>query len=51
MVLGAMLVFVALLAVVGLYIGYRVHRSSQRIEGLAAATSLEARRVLSQHLP
>jgi len=33
-----MLVFVALLTAVGLYLAYRVHRTSQRIEGITAAT-------------
>lgn len=46
--LAAMLVFVALLALVGLYMGYRVHRASQRIEGITAATFLEVRKVLGQ---
>lgn len=51
MFMVAMLVFVAILGVVGLYIGYRVHRMSQQIEGITAATFLEARRVLSQYRP
>jgi len=44
--LAAMLVFVALLTAVGLYLAYRVHQTSQRIEGITAATFLEARKVL-----
>ena len=47
--LAAMLVFVALLTVVGLYMGYLVHQTSQRLEGITAATFLEVRKVLSQH--
>ena len=46
--LAAMLAFVALqVAVVG-YMGYRVHRASQRIEAIGAATFLEVRRVIGQ---
>ena len=43
-----MLGFVALLTVIGLYLGYRVHRASERIEAITAATFLEVRRVLGQ---
>ena len=46
--LGVMLGFVALLALIGLYMGYRVHRASERIEAITAATFLEVRRVLGQ---
>ena len=44
----------AMLAVVGLevaavgYMAYRVHRTSQRIEGIGAAVYLEVRKVLGQ---
>jgi hypothetical protein len=30
------------------YLAYRAHRSAQQIEGLTAATFLEARKVLAQ---
>jgi hypothetical protein len=33
------------------YLAFRVHRASQQIEGMTAATFLEARRVLSQYRP
>ena len=46
--LAACLIFVALLTLVGLYMGYRVHRASERIEGITAATYLEVRKVLGQ---
>lgn len=46
--LAAMLVLVALeVSVVG-YMAYRVHRTSERIEAIGAATFLEVRRVLGQ---
>jgi hypothetical protein len=46
--LAAMLAFVGFqVAVVG-YMAYRVHRASQRIETIGAATFLEVRRVLGQ---
>jgi hypothetical protein len=44
----------AMLAVVGLevawvgYMAYRVHRTSERLEGLSAAVYLEVRKVLGQ---
>ena len=47
----AMLVFVAFLNLVGLYLVYLVHRSSKQIEGLTAATFLEARRALERYRP
>jgi hypothetical protein len=48
-ILGIMLVLIVLqVSFVG-YLAYRVYRASQQIEGLTAATFLEARRVLSQH--
>ena len=46
--LAAMLVIVAVQGVISLYIGYRVWRKSERIEGLTAAVYLEARKILSQ---
>ena len=46
--LVAMLGFVAFLTLVGLYLGYLVHRASERIEGITAATYLEVRKVLGQ---
>ncbi|MBI2205349.1 MAG: hypothetical protein HYU41_15985 [Candidatus Rokubacteria bacterium] len=50
--LAAMLGLVAFEVLVGIivsgYFAYRIHRSSQQIEGLTAATFLEARRALSQ---
>jgi len=47
-VLAVVLAFVVLqVSFVG-YLTYRVHRTSERIEGLTAATFLEARRVLTQ---
>ena len=50
-ILGVVLGFVVLqVSFVG-YLAYRVYRTSQQIEGLTAATFLEARRVLSQHRP
>ena len=33
---------------VAIYLAYRVHKSSQQIEGLTAATYLEARRALER---
>ena len=30
------------------YFGYQIHKSAERIEGLTAATYLEARKALSQ---
>ena len=47
--LAAVLAFVALLNVFGLYLVYRVHQSSQQIEGLTAATYLEARKALERY--
>ena len=47
--LAAMLGFVAPLTVIGLYMGYRVHQTSQHLDGITAATFLEVRKVLSQH--
>jgi hypothetical protein len=50
-VMMALLVFVAVqVSFVG-YLAYRVHKASQQIEGITAATFLEARRVLSQYRP
>ena len=50
-ILAGMLVFVVIqVSFVG-YLAYRAHRSSQQIEGLTAATYLEARRALSQYRP
>lgn len=47
----AILVFVvAQVSFVG-YLAWRAFRLSQQIEGITAATFLEARRVLSQHRP
>ena len=46
--LAAMLVIVAVQGVISLYIGYRVWRKSEPIEGLTAAVYLEARKILSQ---
>lgn len=50
--LAVMLGLVAFEVLVGIivsgYFAYRIHRSSQQIEGLTAATFLEARRALSQ---
>ena len=47
----AILVFVALqVAFVG-YLVFRAHQTAKQIEGLTAATFLEARRVLTQHRP
>jgi hypothetical protein len=44
----ALLAFVVLqVSFVG-YLAYRAHRTCQRIEGITAATVLEARRVLTQ---
>lgn len=34
--------------VVALYIGYRVYKKSEQIEGVTAAIYLEARKILSQ---
>lgn len=42
------LVFLGLLNVYGLYLVYLVHQSSKQIEGLTAATFLEARRALER---
>ena len=48
-ILGAMLVFVVIqVAFVG-YLAWRAFRLSQQIEGITAATFLEASRVLSQY--
>lgn len=46
--LAAMLVIVAVQGVISLYIGYRVWRKSESIEGVTAAVYLEARKILSQ---
>jgi hypothetical protein len=47
----AILVFVASqVAFVG-YLVYRAHQTAKQIEGITAATFLEARRVLSQYRP
>ncbi|MBI4587986.1 MAG: hypothetical protein HY725_04050 [Candidatus Rokubacteria bacterium] len=46
--LAAMLAIVAVQGVIALYIGYRVYRKSERIEGLTAAVYLEARKILTQ---
>lgn len=51
MFMTAILAFVVLqVSFVG-YLAYRAHRSAQQIEGLTAATYLEARRALSQYRP
>ncbi len=44
----AMLAIVAVQGVISLYIGYRVWRKSEQIEGITAAIYLEARKILSQ---
>jgi len=44
--IAAMLVFVGLLAAGGLGLVYRVYRTAERIEGITAATYLEARKIL-----
>ena len=44
----AVLAFVAILDVWGLYLVYKVHRSSEKIEALTATAYLEARKALSQ---
>ncbi len=46
--LAAMLVIVAVQGVISLYIGYKVWRKSERIEGVTAAVYLGARKILSQ---
>ncbi len=46
--MAAMLVIVALQGVISLYIGYKVWRKSEQIEGVTAAVYLEARKILSQ---
>lgn len=50
--LAAMLAVVGLegvvAIVVALYIGYRVYKKSEQIEGVTAAIYLEARKILSQ---
>jgi hypothetical protein len=47
----AILVFVVIqVSFVG-FLAYRAYQSSKQIEGLTAATFLEARRVLSQYRP
>jgi hypothetical protein len=46
--LAAMLFLVGLEGLIALYIGYRVYRKSEQIEGVTAAIYLEARKILSQ---
>ena len=46
--LAAMLALVGLEVVMLGYITYRIHRILERVEGIGAATFLEARKVLSQ---
>ena len=46
--LAAMLAVVGLETLVAIYLAYRAFRISERIEGLTAATYLEAREILSQ---
>ena len=50
-ILGAMLVFSMILTTFVGYLVWRAHRLSEQIEGLTAATYLEARRALQQHRP
>jgi hypothetical protein len=47
--LASMLAVVGLEGVIALYIGYRVYRRSEQIEGVTAAIYLEARKILSEH--
>ena len=46
--LAAMLAVVGLETLVAIYLAYHACRISERIEGLTAATYLEAREILSQ---
>lgn len=46
--LAAMLAVVGLEGLIALYIGYRVHKKSEHIEGVTAAIYLEARKILNQ---
>lgn len=46
--MAIMLGVVGLEGLVAIYVAYRVYRISERIEGLTAATYLEARKALSQ---
>ena len=46
--MALMLAVVGLEGVVSLYIGYRVYRKSEQIEGVTAAIYLEARKILTQ---
>jgi hypothetical protein len=48
LVLAAMVTFVAATTIFGGYLAYRAHKSAQQIEGLTAATYLEARRALER---
>ncbi len=50
-ILGAMLIFSMILTTFVGYFAWRAFRLSQQIEGLTAATYLEARRALTQHRP
>ena len=47
----AMLVFVALQVCFVGFLAYKAHRSAKQIEGLTAATYLEARRALERYRP
>jgi len=46
--LAAVLALVSVETLVAIYFVYRIHRESERIEGLTAAVYLEARKILSQ---